>query len=133
MSDEIIKNEQATDIAGPRFSFDLTKEGNRKAAVNAMSNAEALSEYVEVPLNIRGVIQQPGVRKSRNANLPDAPCINTYLVATDGKAYFSQSDGIARSVAAIMTFCGDISEGIEVIVHEKQLKNGNSLKVLEMM
>lgn len=131
--DEIIKAEQQGAEIGARFSFDLAKEENRKIAVNAMANADSLNDFVEVPLIICGVIQQPGVRKARGSQAQDAPCVNTYLIGVDGKAYFTQSDGIARSVAAIMAFCGDISDGIEVIVHEKQLKTGNTLKVLEML
>ena len=109
-----------------------TIEG-KKATVNAINNAVSLKDYSEVPLTLTGIITTPGSRKGRSG-LPDVPCQNTYLICADGKAYFSQSDGIARSANMIARFFADVlADGVAVKVAETKLDNGNTLKSIEVI
>ena len=101
--------------------------------INAINNAVSLKDYSEVPLTLTGIITTPGSRKGRSG-LPDVPCQNTYLICEDGRAYFSQSDGIARSANMIARFFADVlADGVAVKVAETKLDNGNTLKTIEVI
>ena len=103
---------------------------------NAVNNPDSLNDVNDV-IAVVDILCTHGVRKGRN-NLPDVPCVNTTLICKDGTALFSQSDGVARSASTIVTLFPDCgrSQGMEYLplkVNEKLLKNGNTLKVLEIV
>lgn len=92
-------------------------------------------------------ITTPGVRKGRNGQ-PDVDCQNTYLITNKGARYFTQSEGIARSVNAIAALYPgfnkkvDVDEvtgevrvhgGVRVAVKAVQMPNGNTFKQLELI
>lgn len=92
-------------------------------------------------------ITTPGVRKGRNGQ-PDSDCQNTYLITDVGTRYFTQSEGIARSVNAIAAIYPglnkkvDVDEatgevrihgGVRVAVKATQMPNGNTFKQLELI
>jgi hypothetical protein len=100
----------------------------------ALNYAAPLKDFVDKPIKVRDCITMPGVRKSRNGG-HDTPCQNTYLIDTDGNAYFSQSDGVKRSVLMIFAlfpqFGKETENGyIELKLVEQNLANGNTLKNL---
>ena len=102
-------------------------------ALNALNNAVSLKDATN-PLKICDCIALPGVRKGRN-NTADTECQNTYLIDIDGNAYFTQSDGIARSVRMIYMLFPDFGKSsdvgyLKVRVVEKKLPNGNTIKSL---
>ena len=102
-------------------------------ALNALNNAVSLKD-ANSSLKICDCIALPGVRKGRN-NTADTECQNTYLIDVDGKAYFTQSDGIARSVRMIYMLFPDFGKSsdvgyLKIRVVEKKLPNGNTIKSL---
>lgn len=115
-------------------TFDITTDEGKKAVLKSYNASESLNLHVGEVLNICDCITTPGIRKGRNGQA-DMPCQNTYLIDTDGITYFSQSDGVARSLqmfAALYPDFGKSSEKgcIEIVCVEQNLPNGNSLKTL---
>lgn len=143
MSEEIIKTENTNLATADSITFNIpegfintidmnTNEGKIKA-VKALNDAVSLNDYIGVELKICDCITMPGIRKGRN-NAPDMACQNTILIDIDGVSYFTQSDGIARSIrmyAAIWPDFGKTSTDdgyLSLCVKEQELNNGNSLK-----
>lgn len=108
-----------------------------KDAYNAVNNSEYLHEgMVDVPLEVMNVILERGTRRSRETGA-DVPCVNSYLVTSDGKSYFTQSSGIARGLASIARLVPDFKDAegspIKIAIRAKKLNNGNVLKVVEWL
>lgn len=100
------------------------RDGKIKLA-NALANSESLVGVDSFTLT--DVIMTPGVR-SRTGEV----CTNTYLVASDGNVYMTQSSGICRSAQQLISLFGsDFGEGVNVEVVERTLSNGNTLKALK--
>lgn len=102
--------------------------------LNALNNAISLKEAKDTVLDICDCITMPGTRKGRNG-APDTDCQNTYLIDTEGNAWFTQSDGIARSVRMIAMMFPDFGKTMDdkclhVKVEAKELSNGNTIKSL---
>lgn len=125
-------NENApTTIDNRRYICTLennTFEGKR-AIVNARNNAISLNGRGAEPLTVTGVYIAPGVRFQNGQK-----CANVYLFGKDGKTYFSQSQGIYRSVLDIYDMFPDFNapDGITVVVKETALGGGRSTKSLEI-
>lgn len=113
---------QASDIA------------TKKLVVNAMNNADSLSEHEGETLNVIGVFTKPGIRRARDKNGVDMPCTNTTLVCEDGTAYFSQSEGV-RNAADNFTAAGLFDEGevVPMKLVSSKLPNGNTRKTLVLV
>lgn len=133
MSDLAIFNNNQGQHFNSTIQLESTQDKNR--VLRALNMAESLAQAVPagVPFEICDVFQTPGTRRSRIEGVDDFPCTNTYLLTPDGHAYMSQSDGIARSIdmlLAIYPQCGRDTErgSLTVMVHSKDLPNGNSLK-----
>lgn len=147
MADEIIKVEDTkiANVTTDSISFnipegyintiDMTTNEGKKKAVKALNDAKSLNDYVGVELKICDCITMPGVRKGRNG-MPDMQCKNTILIDIDGTSYFTQSDGIARSITMYSAIWPDFgkestAEGyLSLCVKEQELNNGNSLKTI---
>ena len=107
------------------------------AAVNA---ATSLNDFIEengtdTVIDVRNIFTMPGIRKSRDPRYPDTPCQNTYLITVDGECLMSQSDGIYRSAAMIVSMFPTLEltegdKGVKMRVHSKKLANGNTVKSL---
>lgn len=113
-----------------------TKE-NIKIIANAVNTANSLNAAIEDGVdvfNVIGIMTAPGVRKSRDANVADTPCTNTVLVCEDGKAYFTQSEGIRKS-ADLLCKLGvfDSGEAVALSVGETKSRSGNTIKSLRMI
>lgn len=120
-------------VTGFVNTFDLTSDEGKKKTLNAVNNSISLAKIDDgTVLKVADVITTPGVRKGRNGQ-PDVSCQNTHLITEDGTAYFSQSDGIARSINMIMSLfpdCGGKDGYLEMSVISEILPNGNTLKTL---
>lgn len=105
-----------------------TFEGKR-AIVNACNNAVSLNAIGDTPLTVIGAYTAPGVRSRTRQK-----CINVYLFANDGNTYFSQSQGIYRSVLDIYDMFPDFNapNGVPVTVKTTPLGGGRSTKSLEI-
>jgi hypothetical protein len=105
-----------------------TFEGKR-AIVNACNNAVSLSAIGDTPLTVIGAYTALGVRSRTRQK-----CVNVYLFANDGNTYFSQSQGIYRSVLDIYDMFPDFNapNGIPVVVKTTPLGGGRSTKSLEI-
>jgi hypothetical protein len=99
------------------------------AIVNARNNALSLNGRGAEPLTVIGVYITPGVRSQTGMK-----CANVYLFGKDGNTYFSQSQGIYRSVLDIYDMFPDFNapDGITVAVKETPLGGGRSTKSLEI-
>lgn len=107
---------------------DSTFEGKR-AIVNARNSAVSLNGIGDTPLIVVGAYIVPGVRSQTGQK-----CANVYLFANDGKTYFSQSQGIYRSVLDIYDVFPDFNapDGITVVVKQTALGGGRFTKSLEI-
>lgn len=114
-----------------------TPEG-KKLVANAVNNAESLANFEGVTLKIANVLTRPGMRGDLNGE-NQTPCQCTYLIDTDGRAYFSQSDGVARSINTIMgiytEFPKDTENGeyAEMILRSHDLPSGRTIKTIELV
>ena len=64
------------------------------------------------------------------------PCTNVYLFTADGNTYFSQSEGINRSILDIVDMFPDMNAengGIPVVVNSTALGGGKSIKSLQIL
>lgn len=106
----------------------------KKLVVNAMNNAESLSDHEGETLNVIGVFTKPGIRRARDKNGVDTPCTNTTLVCEDGTAYFSQSEGV-RNAADNFMAAGLFDEGevVPMKLVSSKLPNGNTRKTLVLV
>lgn len=118
-------------------TLDLSTLEGKRASVNAYNSAESLNKHVGEVLQIVHAFTAPGVRAARG-NGEDVPCQNTYLIDAEGNAYFSQSDGVARSINMIASVFGEFKLSDEcpylpIACKESVLPNGNTLKTLEVI
>lgn len=115
-------------------SIKATDIATKKLVVNAMNNAESLSDHEGETLNVIGVFTKPGVRRARDKNGVDMPCTNTTLVCEDGTAYFSQSEGV-RNAADNFMAAGLFEEGeiVPMKLVSSNLPNGNTRKTLVLV
>lgn len=115
-------------------SIKPTDADTKKLVVNAMNNAESLSDHEGETLEVIGVFTKPGIRRARDKNGVDAPCTNTTLVCEDGTAYFSQSEGV-RNAADNFMAAGLFDEGeiVPMKLVSSKLPNGNTRKTLVLV
>lgn len=132
---EITASDNTFDVAtGFVNTFDISTEEGKQSVLKAYNAAEPLNNHVGEVIKVCDVITMPGVRKGRNG-MPDMECQNTYLIDVDGKAYFSQSDGVARSLQMFLALYPDMGKNsakgcVELSCIEQPMNNGNTLKTL---
>lgn len=128
--------DNCTDLYTPASysSIKATDAATKKLVVNAMNNAESLSNYEGKTLDVIGVFTKPGIRRARDKNGVDAPCTNTTLICEDGTAYFSQSEGV-RNAADNFMAAGLFDEGeiVPMKLVSSKLPNGNTRKTLVLV
>ena len=128
--------DSCTDLYTPASysSIQATDKDTKKLVVNAMNNAESLSDHEGETLEVIGVFTKPGIRRARDKNGVDAPCTNTTLVCADGTAYFSQSEGV-RNAADNFMAAGLFDEGevVPMKLVSSKLPNGNTRKTLVLV
>ena len=115
---------------------DLTTRQGKLTVIKAVNNAQSLAGVPEgTVIDVCDIVTKPGVRKARDPRLPNTPCINTYLIDTEGNAYMSQSDGIAQSAEFIVANFPDMGKSepegcVPLYVKVTSLPNGNTVKAL---
>ncbi len=117
----------ATDMILNTFKSDDID--SRKKLFNALNNAASLSANDSWPIMVTAIVIVPGVRA-----VSKDECENVYLICEDGTAYFSQSNGIAKSakdLAAIFEFDGKMALPLHVTT-QQNARNGNTIKSLEI-
>lgn len=110
-------------------TMDASTFDGKRAIINARNTATSLASLGDEPLTVKGVYITPGVRSQTGQK-----CANVYLFAKDGKTYFSQSEGIYRSVLDIFDMFPDFNapDGLIVAVKQTPLGGGRTLKSLEI-
>lgn len=110
-------------------TMDASTFDGKRAIINARNTATSLASLGDEPLTVKGVYITPGVRSQTGQK-----CANVYLFAKDGMTYFSQSEGIYRSVLDIFDLFPDFNapDGLTVAVKQTPLGGGRSLKSLEI-
>lgn len=113
-------------------TLDLSEiEGKMKLAA-ALNGATSLTKAPSPTLNVTNIVTTQGVRSRTGEE-----CINTYLICDDDSVYFSQSDGIARSVKVLVAaftdpntgvFVNPVDLGVAFEIRSQVLDNGNTLK-----
>lgn len=114
-------------------TLDVSTIEGKKQVINARNTAKSLNSIGDKPLQVVGAYITEG---QRTRTFPPKPCANVYLFTKDGNAYFSQSEGIARSVYDIVDMFPDFAHnegGLKLRVASTPLPNGNTLKALELM
>lgn len=128
--------DNCTDLYTPASysSIKATDTATKKLIVNAMNNADSLSDHEGETLNVIGVFTRPGIRRARDKNGVDMHCTNTTLVCEDGTAYFSQSEGV-RNAADNFMAAGLFEEGeiVPMKLVSSKLPNGNTRKTLVLV
>lgn len=133
---DIMKSEDKTIAEATAFNIpqgyictlDMTTDEGKKQVALALNGSEPLKNKMNEIIELAGVITTPGTRAVSGTD-----CTNNYLVAADGTVYFSQSDGVTRSLKVIVGLWGaDMAEGEVVPVKciEQRLNNGNTLKTI---
>lgn len=110
-------------------TMDVSTFDGKRAIINARNTATSLAVLGDKPLTVTGVYVAPGIRSRTGQK-----CANVYLFAKDGTTYFSQSEGIYRSVLDIFDIFPDFNapDGLTVAVKQTPLGGGRSLKSLEI-
>lgn len=132
MNDNNTVNETAQNTADTyRYicTMDNSTFEGKRAIVNARNSALSLNGRGAEPLTVIGAYIAPGVRSQTGQK-----CANVYLFGKDGKTYFSQSQGIYRSVLDIYDMFPDFNapDGITVAVKQTALSGGRATKSLEI-
>ena len=128
-----IQNKSDFDIPkGYICTFNIDDIDGKMKLASALNGAVSMANLVDVPLRVTDIVTTQGVR-SRSGEI----CTNTYLICEDETVYFSQSDGIARSVSILVglftnpatkEFINPVSQGVGFMIKEQTLNNGNTLK-----
>ena len=135
MPEEIITTQPETAIAETNrelthsaLAFDTTARDGKVKLFNALNSADSLNDSHVTQLTIEGILVQSGSRVDA-ATGEVSPCEFTTFITADG-AYFSQSDGIARSAKNLIAAFGDTfaDEPITIQFVTKQLQGGRTLK-----
>ena len=115
-------------------TLDITTIDGKMTLATALNGAVSMSDKIDEPLRVTDVVTTQGARSRTGEE-----CVNTYLICDDGAVYFSQSDGIARSVKVLVAlftnpntqkFENPVEQGVGFLVKEQKLGNGNTLKTV---
>ena len=132
-----LANNNGSDFEIPRgyiCTLDITTIEGKMDLATALNGAVSMRDKIEEPLRVVNIVTTQGSRARTGEE-----CVNTYLICEDGTVYFSQSDGIARSVKVLVAlftdptsneFINPVSQGVGFMVKEQVLQNGNTLKTV---
>lgn len=124
MSNEIMANNSNYICTVNPDSFD-----GARAIANAINASSSLADLGDKPFTVVDIITMPGVR----AKTGEA-CTQSYFILEDGTSLFTQADGIARSITALMPIIKNwLHDGITMRVRAQPTKSGNTVKTLELV
>lgn len=139
MAEEITTANETTAIETTRettcsaLAFDTMSRAGKVKLFNALNSAESLNDSRIDRLTLQGVIVQSGTRIDTVTGEVESAKFTTFI--TEDGAYFSQSDGIARSAENLVAAFGEdfADEPITIEFGMKQLQGGRSLKYFSVV
>lgn len=137
---EPTENATASSVTGNGFkpkkyiTFDPLIPANRVRMFNARNSATSLKNLGDTPIDIVDVMTQIGVR-ARSGN----PCQNTYIFTADGQVYFTQSNGLGKTINEVVDMVsGDFKTNttngcVKAQIKEMPLSGGRSYKQFQLL
>lgn len=137
---ELPENAATPSVTGNGFepqqyvTFDLHVPANRVRMFNARNSATSLKNLGDTPIDIVDVMTQISVR-TRSGN----PCQNTYIFAADGQVYFTQSNGLGKTINELVDMVeGDFKTNttngyVKVQIKETSLSGDRSYKQFQLL
>ena len=116
------------------ITFDPLIPANRVRMFNARNSATSLKNLGDTPIDIVDVMTQIGVR-ARSGN----PCQNTYIFTADGQVYFTQSNGLGKTINEVVDMVsGDFKTNttngyVKAQIKETPLSGGRSYKQFQLL
>lgn len=116
------------------ITFDPQIPANRVRMFNARNSATSLKNLGDTPIDIVDIMTQIGVR-ARSGN----PCQNTYIFTADGQVYFTQSNGLGKTINEIVDmvsgdFKANTTNGyVKVQIKETPLSGDHSYKLFQLL
>lgn len=137
---EPTENATAPSVTGNDFkpkkyiTFDPQIPANRVRMFNARNSAVSLKNIGDTPIDIVDVMTEIGVR-ARSGN----PCQNTYIFTADGQVYFTQSNGLGKTIDEVVDMVsGDFKTNttngyVKAQIKETSLSGGRSYKQFQLL
>lgn len=137
---EPTENATAPSVTGNVFkpkkyiTFDPQIPANRVRMFNARNSAISLKNIGDTPIDIVDVMTEIGVR-ARSGN----PCQNTYIFTVDGQVYFTQSNGLGKTIDEIVDMVsGDFKTNttngyVKAQIKETSLSGDRSYKQFQLL
>lgn len=117
-----------------KVTFDPSLPENRVRMFNARNNATSLKSIGDKAINIVDVMTTIGIRTRSGS-----ACQNTYLFTDDGVVYFTQSNGIGKTVNELVDMIdGDFSHNttsgyVKVQMKEISLSGNRTYKQFALL
>lgn len=137
---ELTENTATPNVTGNRFepqqyiTFEPHVPANRVRMFNARNSATSLKNLGDTPIDIVDVMTEIGVR-TRSGN----PCQNTYIFTADGQVYFTQSNGLGKTINDLVDMVeGDFKTNttngyVKVQIKETSLSGDRSYKQFQLL
>lgn len=137
---ELIENVTTPSVIGNDFepqqyiTFDPHIPANRVRMFNARNSAMSLKNLGDTPIDIVDIMTQIGVR-TRSGN----PCQNTYIFTADGQVYFTQSNGLGKTINELFDMVeGDFKTNttngyVKVQIKEMSISGDRSYKQFQLL
>lgn len=137
---ELTENTATPNVTGNRFepqqyiTFEPHVPANRVRMFNARNGATSLKSLGDTPIDIVDVMTEIGVR-NRSGN----PCQNTYIFTADGQVYFTQSNGLGKTINELVDMVeGDFKTNttngyVKVQIKETSLSGDRSYKQFQLL
>lgn len=137
---ELTENTATPNVIGNRFepqqyiTFEPHVPTNRVRMFNARNSATSLKSLGDTPIDIVDVMTEIGVR-TRSGN----PCQNTYIFTADGQVYFTQSNGLGKTINELVDMVeGDFKTNttngyVKVQIKETSLSGDRSYKQFQLL
>lgn len=116
------------------ITFDPLISANRVRMFNARNSATSLKNLDDTPIDIVDVMTEIGVR-ARSGN----PCQNTYIFTADGQVYFTQSNGLGKTINEVVDMVsGDFKTNttngyVKAQIKETPLSGDRSYKQFQLL
>lgn len=115
-------------------TFDIAEPKNRVKVFNAHNTAVSLKNIGDTPIKVVDVMAEAGTRARS-----ETVCQNTYLFTEDGRVFFTQSNGIAKTTNELVEMVqGDFHKNttngyVLVKLTESKLSGERSYKQLQLL
>lgn len=137
---ELTENVTTPNVTGNGFepqqyiTFDPHIPANRVRMFNARNSATSLKNLGDTPIDIVDVMTRISAR-TRSGN----PCQNTYIFTADEQVYFTQSNGLGKTINELVDMVeGDFKTNttngyVKVQIKEIPLSEGRSYKQFQLL